>query len=58
MQRNSDTYIAAISNNMVEVVKLLEERGRQFYKSDEVLRYAVYMDSVVVVDYLDADLTK
>ena len=52
MQRSSDPYIAAISNNMPEVIKLLEEHGCQLYKLDEVLSYAVSMNSVDVVIYL------
>ena len=35
-----------------EVVKLLDEYGCQLYRSDEALRYAVYLDRVSVVDYL------
>ena len=52
MQSSSDPYIAAISNNMVEVVKLLEEHGCQLHKLDEVLSYTVSKNSVDVVDYL------
>ena len=39
-------------HNRPEVVKLLDEYGCQLCKSDEALRYAVYMDRVDLVDYL------
>ena len=52
MQLSGDPYMAAISMNMLEVVKLLEELGCQVYKCDEALRYAVHMNSVDVVEYL------
>ena len=52
MQVRGDPYVAAISKNVPEVVKLFEEHGCQLYQSDEVLSYAVNVNSVEVVEYL------
>ena len=51
-QLNADPYMEAISKNMPDVVKLLEEHGCELYKCDEALSYAVSKNCVDVVEYL------
>ena len=48
----TDAYMLAISMNLPEVLKLMEDHGCLLYQSDEALSYAVRMNSVEVVDYL------
>ena len=52
IKRNTDPYMQAVKLNMLEVIKMMDEYGCQLYKSIDTLNYAIFMDSVEVVDYL------
>ena len=51
-KRASDPYMLAISSNMTDAVRLMDEYGCQLYSATEVLNFAIRMGSVGVVDYL------
>ena len=47
----SDPYILAISSNMIDAVRLMDEYGCQLYKAVEILNFAISVGSVEMVDY-------
>ena len=51
-EEGQDPCMIAIGNNMLEIVKLLDERGSQICKSFTALRHAVIWGGVDVASYL------
>ena len=47
----SDPYILAISSNMIDAVRLMDEYECQLYKAVEILNFAISVGSVEMVDY-------
>ena len=52
IQHNYDPGMRAIDDNLLEVVRLIDEYGCQFYEHPDALLYAIRMSREEVVDYL------
>ena len=51
-QLYTDPYIKAITLEMLDVLKLMDEYGCELYKSAHILRHAICVNSLHVVEYL------
>ena len=51
-QLKIDPYVLAIRDNMLDIVRLMNEYGCQLYKSTEILSHSIRANNVQLVDYL------